>query len=54
MTRCSHFTLQYKSDIILPGALIHLGEEGRGMFMELSQLSMNMVKTDKILVETFS
>ena len=52
MTRCSNFTLQYKSDI-LPGALIHLGEEGRGMFMKLSQLLLNMVKTNTILVETF-
>ena len=53
MTRCSHLTLYYKPYIILPGSLIHLGEEGRGMLMELSEFSLNRVKIDGILEETF-
>ena len=54
MTRCSHLTLYYKPYIILPGSLIHLGEEGREILIELSEFSLNRVKTDTILEKTFS
>ena len=47
MTRCSHHILYYKPYIILPGSLIHLGKEGRGILMELSEFSLNRVTTDR-------